>query len=292
MLSVIIPANNEEFYIARCLDALLASQDDGRVQGASPSNRPGREYDRSIEVIVVANACTDRTVDAARSFIARADARNWKMTVLDLKEGGKLNALNVGDQHASGDTRIYLDADVVVGPSLLQEIGDALDYDIPAYASGRLVVSKAKSWVTRAYARFWCRLPFVTDGVPGCGIFAVNAAGRARWQKFPDIISDDTFVRLQFAPEERIGVPAPYEWPMVEGFRNLVRVRKRQDIGVEQIRERFPELMSNEGKAPLRLPALIKLAFVEFIGFCVYAAVTVAVRLSRLTGGGDWTRGR
>jgi glycosyltransferase involved in cell wall biosynthesis len=288
MLSVIIPANNEEFYIARCLDALIASEGNAH---AAPHG-PGQQTTTPVELIVVANACTDRTVDAARLRRANAELRGWSLKVLDLKEGGKLNALNVGDRHASGDVRIYIDADVVVSPSLLNQIGDALDRKDPAYASGRLVVSTAESWITRAYARFWCRLPFVTDGVPGCGVFAVNAAGRARWQEFPAIISDDTFVRLKFEPNERIGVPAPYEWPMVEGFRNLVRVRKRQDIGVQEIRERFPELMPNEGKSPLGISALLRLASVEFVGFCVYVAVTIAVRLSRLRGGGDWTRGR
>ena len=30
-------------------------------------------------------------------------------------------------------------------------------------------------------AAIWVRLPFMTDGVPGAGLFAVNASGRARW---------------------------------------------------------------------------------------------------------------
>jgi glycosyltransferase involved in cell wall biosynthesis len=279
VLSVIIPASNEEYYIARCLDALIPP---GAPQGAL----------RPVEVIVVANACVDDTVGVARRYTSRAQACGWKLEVLDVETGGKLNALNVGDRLASGDARVYMDADVVAGPSLLNQLGDVLDRPDPAYASGRLVVSRAANWVTRAYARFWCRLPFVTDGVPGCGVYAVNASGRARWKTFPDIISDDTFVRLQFAPNERIGVAAPYEWPMVEGFRNLVKVRKRQDIGVDEVRERYPELMSNEGRLQLGLPALARLARKDFVGFCVYVAVAIAVRFSRLSGNGGWTRGR
>lgn len=71
------------------------------------------------------------------------------------------------------------------------------------YASGTPRVSPAKSWVTRAYARFWQQLPFASSDAPDFGVFAVKAAGRARWGRFPDIISNDTYVRLLFAPRER-----------------------------------------------------------------------------------------
>ncbi len=292
MLSVIIPANNEELYIARCLDALIASDEGTRPDVGVKSGRRERSGAGRVEVIVVANACTDETANVARRYRSSAEVRGWNLVVLNIEKGGKLNALNVGEQHAKGDIRIYLDADVVVSSSLLNQIGAALDRTDPAYASGRLVVSKATNWITRAYARLWSCLPFVTEGVPGCGLYAVNAPGRGRWLTFPDIISDDTFVRLHFAPYERIGVPAPYEWPMVEGFWNLVRVRKRQDIGVTEIARRFPELMPNEGKSRLGVSALARLAWREFVGFCVYAAVAITVRLSRLGGDGGWTRGR
>lgn len=291
MLSVIIPANNEELYIARCLDALIASDENMCSDVDILSGQPERTVGL-VEVIVVANACTDKTANVAQRYKTTAMVRGWNLVVLNIDKPGKLNALNVGDQHAKGEIRIYLDADVVVSPCLLNQIGAALDRTDPAYASGRLVIAKSRNWVTRAYARLWSRLPFIAEGVPGCGIFAVNAAGRGRWLAFPDIISDDTFVRLHFAPNERIGVSAPYQWPMVEGFSNLVRVRKRQDLGVIQIAQRFPELMPNEGKSRLGISALAQLALKETLGFAVYASVAIAVRLSRLGGDEGWTRGR
>jgi hypothetical protein len=125
---------------------------------------------------------------------------------------------------------------------------------------------------------------------PGYGLFAVNAAGRNRWGAFPDIISDDTFVRLQFMPDERVGVPAPYYWPMIEGFGALTRVRRRQDAGVAQLAERFPGILANEGKARLGLSGLLRRALADPLGFATYAAVSVAVKMLR--GNSDWTRGR
>ena len=131
---------------------------------------------------------------------------------------------------------------------------------------------------------------FVSSGAVGAGLFAVNPAGRARWGDFPAIISDDTFVRLQFAPGERIEVPARYHWPMVEGFSNLVRVRRRQDAGVTELHRLHPELFGNEGKAPVTAGVLWRLARTVPLGLAVYLAVHVAVRLRPASGG--WTRGR
>ena len=272
-LTVILPAHDEEAFIGRSLGALMASDGPSRVQ-----------------VVVVANGCSDRTVEIARSFADTATARGWALEVLDLPNGGKPGALNAGDALARSDIRVYLDADVQVDPGLLSALVKALSVTAPRYASGRPRVPQADSPVTRAYARFWARLPFVTDGVPGFGLFAVNSAGRQRWKDFPNIISDDTFVRLNFAPEERVMVPAGYDWPMVEGFCRLVRVRRRQDLGVAEVAATFPGLMTNHGVTPVTPASLVKRAVSDPLGFVIYSAVSLAVRLGRSKE--RWARGR
>lgn len=275
MLSVILPASNEEAWIGPCLSALFASDPPGMA----------------TEVIVVANGCRDATAAVARSHEARARAAGWDLIVLDLTEPGKPNALNRGEAIARGGIRAWLDADVLVSPPLMREIAQALTQAPgPAYASGTPLVAPAESRVTRAYARFWQRLPFVRSPAPGFGLFAVNAAGRARWGDFPGIISDDTYVRLHFAPSERIGLPATYSWPMVEGFRRLVRVRRRQDVGVQELAALHPQLLKNEGKPALGPRRLLGLALRDPLGFATYALVSLAVRLGPRSQ--DWTRGR
>ena len=142
-----------------------------------------------------------------------------------------------------------------------------------------------------AYAKFYGLVPFMRRGVPGCGFFAVNTAGRAKWGAFPDIISDDTFVRLSFAPEERHAVDAPYNWPVVEGFFNLVKVRRRQDVGVREVAEKFPQLQPNDDKVRFTVMEIIRAAMRHPVGFLCYGAVALAVRM----GGDDeqtWSRGR
>lgn len=274
LLSVILPASNEAAYIGPCLSALFAS---APVPGGA-------------EVIVVANGCRDDTAARAKGFGALAQAAGWHLTVLNREEGGKIASLNAGDAVARGGMRAYLDADVVVSPDLMAQIVRVLSHHAPRYTSGRPEIPRAKSAVTRAYARFWQALPFANSAAPGYGLFAVNAAGRARWDTFPEIISDDTYVRLQFTPSERIGCPATYSWPMIEGFAALVRVRRRQDAGVTQIAERFPGILAREGKHRLGISGLIQRAVSDPIGFAVYAAVSLAVKARR--GGSDWVRGR
>ena len=272
MLSVIIPAHNEALLIGACLSAVLLSD------GAA-----------SVQVIVAANGCTDATASIARGFAAQAQARGWTLQVLDLPEGGKPAALNAADALAVHAARAYLDADVTVGPDLLHQTIAALTRPEPTYASGHVRIT-GQSPASRGYAAIWSRVPFMRHGVPGCGFFAVNRAGRQRWGQFPPIISDDTFVRLQFSPAERVLVPAPYDWPIAEGFANLVKVRRRQDAGVAQVAALYPAIIANDGTPALGLQGLLKLALSNPAAFVVYAAVALNVRLT--PGGTDWSRGR
>ncbi len=278
MLSVLIPANNEADRIGACLQAVLDSV--------------FTEHKKQPEIIVVANGCNDNTAMVANDYTTAATAAGWRLRVLDLQQGGKLSALNAGDAAASYGNRIYLDADVIVSPLLVDQLQDVLTQKAAIYASGAVEISPSKTWVSRAYRRIYRRVPFIAEGVPGCGIFAVNAAGRGRWDKFPNIISDDTFVRLHFVPDERIGVPAPYQWPIVEGFANLVRVRRRQDAGVNEIAAKYPQLLRNDDKAPFGLTKKFRLAMSDPAGFAVYALVAIVVRLGGSRASENWSRGR
>lgn len=289
-LLVFLPASNEADFILPCLRALLA-------QDAAA----GR-----VVVILAANACRDATVARARSLEADFAAHGWVLRIDDSPVPGKLAALNRAEALAANmgpemgaemgadpavAPRLYLDADVICEPTLLGQIRAALDGPAPAYATGTLVLAPSRSWVTRAYGALWSRLPFVTGGAVGAGCFAVNAAGRARWGAFPDIISDDTFVRQHFTPAERYEVPARYHWPLVEGLGNLIRVRHRQDAGVEELHRLYPDLMVDPKPTPRHAVPLWPLLRAEPLGFAVYALVRFAVLLKGRTAT-EWTRGR
>ncbi|KIC10725.1 glycosyl transferase [Leisingera sp. ANG-M1] len=274
-VSVLIPAHNEAAYIGGCLAAVFASE-------PLPEGMAG-------EVLVLANGCSDDTAALARSAEPPA---GWVLRVLELPEGGKLGALTAGDAAAGGDILIYLDADVLVSPMLIPQLAAALADGAPRYAGGRPSVAPARSPVTRAYARFWARLPFFNSTAPGFGVFAMTRTGRARWGDWPDIISDDTFARLSFAPQERLQVQAGYSWPMVEGFGNLVRVRRRQDAGVAEVAARYPHLLENGGGAAQARAPLLRLLLSDPAGFLIYALVALTVKTPLFASRARWTRGR
>jgi glycosyltransferase involved in cell wall biosynthesis len=274
-VSVIIAARNEENYIQPCLMALL------QQEGLEPGE---------LEVIVAANACTDATVKVASDQIAAFATRGWTLHVMSLSDGGKLGAMAAAEQAATGTSLAYLDADVICDPRLLAQIAKVLSDQRPLYATGRLAVVSSPNMITRAYARIWQQLPFVKQGAVGAGFFAMNRAGRARWGDWPRIISDDTFARLNFTPDERIEVAAPYHWPMVEGFGNLVRVRRRQDAGVREVRHLYPQLFANDTKAPVTKGFALRLLLKDPLGMLVYMAVHIAVRMKPASA--EWTRGR
>ena len=274
-VSVLIPAHNEADWLPACLDALCA---------ADPVAGP-------VEVIVVANGCTDDTAELARRKAPAFEARGWALRVLELAQGSKLGALNAGEAAARGAVLLYLDADVLVSPPLLAQLAEALAEDAPRYASGMPQVTTSGDWVTRHYTRFWQTTGFMTHGVPGFGVFAMNRTGRARWGEWPDIISDDTFARLNFRPEERIAVPAPYAWPMIEGFAPLVRVRRRQDIGVAEVEQLFPDLMRNDDAHDQMRP-FWRRALADPLGALVFVAVRLTICAPVFRSANRWVRGR
>ena len=104
------------------------------------------------------------------------------------------------------------------------------------------------------------------------------------------MIADDGFARLNFSPAERTRVEVPYAWPITEGFRRLIRVRRRQDAGTAQLAERYPDLQQNASGDRPSLGRMLRLGLTDPVGFAVYATVTVAVRLGRPSQG--WDRGR
>ena len=271
-MNIIIPASNEAALIGVCLRAILASE-----------NAP------ILRVIVVANGCTDDTADVARTFTDDFENHGWTLEIIEVERGHKPGALNAGDAACGPGIRMYLDADVVINPALIRDISNILTAKTPLYASGSVKIPQPRHFVSRAYARIYAQVPFMTTGVPGCGLFAVNEAGRARWQHFPDIIADDTFVRLSFAPSERKCVAATYLWPVVEGWSALLRVRRRQNAGVSEIASLFPALLANDDKPSFGKGKAARLALQDPVGFAIYAAIGLLSRGAKDT---NWSRGR
>lgn len=236
MLSIIIPAFNEETVIEACLDSLLQQKRDSKSQNFL------------FEIIVAANGCYDKTVFLCKNYYDLMAERGIKFIVLELTEGNKNNAINTADNIASFSSRLYLDADVVCEPFLVAQIITLLDVSSPRYASGTLAIQDGPSFFSRAYGKIWRKTPYIRDTIPGCGCYAVNNSGRKLWKKFPMIHSDDKFVRLLFDHSQRKQASAKYFWPLPQGFFTLLKIRIRWIHGNRQLVSSFPELQENDSK--------------------------------------------
>ncbi|MFE2283487.1 glycosyltransferase [Streptomyces sp. NPDC059443] len=206
MTSIVIPAHNEGRVIGRLLDALLT--EDPASTSASSAATAG------LDIVVVCNGCTDDTA-------AVAGARGPLVRVVEIPTPSKHTALRVGDEHARGFPRLYVDADVVVGAADVRALAGALAAgpDLLAAAPGRDIPLAGCAWPVRAYYRVWQLLPAVREGLFGRGVIAVSEAGHARIAALPPLMADDLAASLAFAPEERrvvesarVAVHPPRTW--------------------------------------------------------------------------------
>ncbi|MGV1005762.1 MAG: glycosyltransferase [Candidatus Nanopelagicales bacterium] len=173
--SIVIPAHNEEFAIRRGL---------GTVLGASA---PG-EFD----VVVVANACADRTAAVAWEC-GGSDVR-----VIEVAQGGKPNALNLGDQAARAFPRLYLDADVELSTAGARAMISALRTARAAVANPQLDLGGCRA-PARAYWQAWQARNRAPRSGTGC--YGLSSAGRAAFPAFPDVVGDDQFIARLLDPE-------------------------------------------------------------------------------------------
>ena len=72
----------------------------------------------------------------------------------------------------------------------------------------------------------------------------------------------------------------------------LVRVRRRQNVGVDQVSCLYPELTRNDDKPRVGLGRMLRLAASDPVGFLIYSAVSLAVRLPSSGPSIAWARGR
>jgi len=94
-VSVIVCAHNEEAYIGKCLSALIKSL----------KKIPN-------EIIVVADRCTDKTVEKAKKYPVKIIEKNWKKWINSYSESLQTGYLNANGKYVS-----IVDADVVVPPN-------------------------------------------------------------------------------------------------------------------------------------------------------------------------------
>lgn len=110
LVSVVIPIFNGELLIRRCLDSIFSQSEDLK-----------------LELIVVDDGSTDKTVDLIRDY-------SHPIKLLQQKNQGPASARNLGIEHATGKFFAFLDADDYWLPGFLQKTVDFLEMNPEAVA--------------------------------------------------------------------------------------------------------------------------------------------------------------
>ena len=214
MVSVIIPAHNEAGVIGRLLGHLACS-------AATAAD---------MDVIVVANGCTDDTAEVAARF-------GPPVRVVTLPVASKREALDAGDRLAHGFPRIYVDADIELTVQDIQALAAVLRRPgVLAAAPERSLAMAGRPWVVRWYYDVWTRLPEVRSGLFGRGVVGVSELGHERVASLPPVMADDLAASLVFQPAERVVVQeakAVIQPPRTVA--DLLRRRVRAAVSVTQI---------------------------------------------------------
>lgn len=132
MISVIIPAVNEELHMAQCIESLMAEVFSG-------------------EIIVADGGSTDRTKQIASGYsgvhvVASAKGRGTQM--------------NTGSEHATGDVLLFLHADTIVEQGWSKELCSALvDPSVVGGAFRFCIDNQSPKYrLVEAWVRLRCRL--------------------------------------------------------------------------------------------------------------------------------------
>ena len=256
MISIIIPAHDEATVIARTLHAL--------TEGALPGE---------LDVIVVANGCSDDTAGVARSF-------GPPVRVIETKVPGKPHALNLGDEAARGFPRIYVDADIVITLGSIRTLAKRLDQgDVLAVAPSPTYDVSGCSWPVRAFYEVRNHLPSAREGIGGSGVYGLSESGRVRFGEFPSLTADDGYVRVHFEPGERETLTSADSTVFPpRTVKDLIATKTRTHYGSFELANLYPGLWRNRGesnnKELIRLFRHLRL----WPKLAIYCLVTIVAR--------------
>ncbi len=151
LLSVVIPAHNEESFLPLTLKGLGLA-----AAGCSCE----------VEIVVVDNASTDRTVDVAReaaAMVVREPVRNIA------------RVRNAGAARARGDVLVFVDADTLVPPHFLRRVEEVMR-DPRCWGGAPDVLHAPRSPLLKLYFAAWRIFGKALGMAQGAAQFSSRAA--------------------------------------------------------------------------------------------------------------------
>ncbi len=129
-VSVIIPTYNEEKTIVNCLNSLL---DQANI---------------SIEIIVVDDGSTDRTVSIVKQFIVTKN--NKLIRIYPRKHSGPGSARNFGSKKAKGRVLVFVDADMTFEKNFIEFLAR------PIFEGKTLVTNSKEEYIANSQ-NYWAK---------------------------------------------------------------------------------------------------------------------------------------
>lgn len=125
LVSIIIPAYQEEKRIGRCLESILQST-----------------Y-RNLELIVVNDGSTDRTEEIVRGFMERnlegAEPEGPVIRLVTIPNSGPAHARNTGLRQVKGSMIGFTDSDDTIHPQMIERLAESLQKGRELAACGALL---------------------------------------------------------------------------------------------------------------------------------------------------------
>lgn len=254
MISIIIPVYNEETVLARCIDSIL--------KDAQPDE---------FEIILVCNGCIDNSQQVAESY-------GDKVKVFVSEPASKTIALNKGDEMAHYFPRFYLDADILITADSIRAVAALLNDQVLASAPKVNFDTSKASFLVKQFYKVWQLNPYFNNMI-GSGIYAISEQGRKKFDKFPFIINDDEFLRLQFSHAEiKTAESATFKVTTPSNLDTLIKIKTRVRLGSYELRNKYPDLVNNDKKDYMPFVCNVLAKPNVWIGALVYAYVLLATR--------------
>jgi hypothetical protein len=269
MTTVVIPANNEGQVIGRLLRQLM------------PVTSPDE-----LNVLIVANGCSDDTAAVATSF-------GPGVQIITIPVASKNAALAAAYRTVRDFPVVYVDADVELTGNDVRALAAALRQPgILAAAPERVLDLAGRPWPVRWYYDIWSRLPGADCGLWGRGVIAVTAAGQRRLASLPPLIGDDLAASLLFEPHERsIVAAAQVLIHTPRTFADLLRRRVRAVTGLAQMErtDGAPESTARTRMSDLTAIIRREPRMAPRVAFFLSVAIVARLKARRAVARGDYS---
>jgi len=236
LVSVVVPAYNEERVIKRTIDSLLAS-----------------EYP-NFEIIVVDDGSTDETHRVLEENFGNSNT----VAIFTRTNGGKAEALNFGWRKAKGDIVIALDADTLFSPATIGALAHRFANPAIGAVAGNAKVGNRINIVTK-----WQALEYVTSqnfdrrAFSSLNCITVVPGSVGAWRRSvleeaggfsSETIAEDQDLTIQV---RKLGYKIGYEEDAIglteapDSLRNLAKQRFRWSFGTLQCMWKHKDALFN-----------------------------------------------